>query len=419
MNATRRLTTILSAVWTYIAIAAGQSALEISLLTCEPGEAIYEQYGHTALRVTCKGDSTYRPFDMVFNYGCFDFTETDFALRFALGHTDYMLIGVPYEYFRQEYTEQRRRVWQQTLNLTEQEAERITQALIENAEPQNRTYRYDFLYNNCTTKCRDIIEKHTDGTIEWGASSSGDSFRAMMHEYNQYHFWSQQTIDILLGKSIDTAVTDRDKLFLPMNMWESANRTYITAPDNRKLVKTNELIINPAKPYQAQQNAEANSRTENLAKTILTILLIIAIIPQQHIKHKTLRTAVRTTTLAVWAVTGTIGLAVSFLYFFSSHPSVDTNQLVWAFNPIPLILLILWRTGRKMRILSTTTMLILNCICLYSADYAFGETVRQQIPLIARYIIIFNIASTLNYAIDAFIKTEKKENQKKCATHTG
>lgn len=50
------------------------SRAQMSLLTCEPGDALYEAFGHSALRV-------YDPFsniDLVYNYGRFDFNQPNF-----------------------------------------------------------------------------------------------------------------------------------------------------------------------------------------------------------------------------------------------------------------------------------------------------------------------------------------------------
>lgn len=62
--------------------------LRISLVTCYPGDKIYELFGHTAIRVQRSGSEA---FDLAFNYGMFSFATGNFVYKFTAGQTDYML----------------------------------------------------------------------------------------------------------------------------------------------------------------------------------------------------------------------------------------------------------------------------------------------------------------------------------------
>ena len=68
-------------------------SIRISLITCAPGEDIYTLFGHTAIRVTIPQEN----YDMVYNYGIFDFNSDNFIWRFAIGQTDYLLGTYPFE----------------------------------------------------------------------------------------------------------------------------------------------------------------------------------------------------------------------------------------------------------------------------------------------------------------------------------
>ena len=128
-------------------------SIRISLLTCASGEEIYSLFGHTAIRY----ENYTRGIDAVFNYGIFNFNAPNFILRFALGETDYQLGVTNYERFAAEYYYLERDVWQQELNLTVQEKEKLIMLLEENYRPENRIYRYNFFYDNCATRPRDLI----------------------------------------------------------------------------------------------------------------------------------------------------------------------------------------------------------------------------------------------------------------------
>ena len=130
-------------------------SIQFSLLTCSPGTEIYSLFGHTAIR--------YRNFtqnrDLVFNYGMFSFSTPNFIYRFVKGETDYQLGINTFESFETEYYFRGSKVYQQVLNLTDAEKLELEKLLFENYRPENRVYRYNYFYDNCTTRARDQIEK--------------------------------------------------------------------------------------------------------------------------------------------------------------------------------------------------------------------------------------------------------------------
>ena len=115
------------------ASANSNDSIRLSLLTCAPGEEIYSLFGHTAIRY----ENPSQGIDVVFNYGLFSFNTPNFIFRFSLGETDYQLGVTDYERFAAEYTFYGRSVWQQTLNLTNEEKAKLIQLLQENYRPEN------------------------------------------------------------------------------------------------------------------------------------------------------------------------------------------------------------------------------------------------------------------------------------------
>lgn len=130
------------------ASANNNDSIRLSLLTCAPGEEIYSLFGHTAIRY----ENSSQGIDVVFNYGLFSFNTPNFIFRFSLGETDYQLGATDYERFAAEYAFFGRSVWQQTLNLTDEEKTELIRLLQENYRPENRVYRYNFFYDNCATR---------------------------------------------------------------------------------------------------------------------------------------------------------------------------------------------------------------------------------------------------------------------------
>src|SRR5262249_19855187 len=131
------------------------SHLRISLLTCGPGDGeVYEVFGHTAVRVI---DSTTHT-DMVYNYGIFEYGP-DFELQFMRGKLLYSVAAYPFPAFMQEYVEAKRSVEEQVLLADWKQKERFYYFLQWNAEPENKYYKYDFFFDNCATRIRDIFPR--------------------------------------------------------------------------------------------------------------------------------------------------------------------------------------------------------------------------------------------------------------------
>lgn len=166
----------------------------ISLLTCDPGDELYSAFGHNAVRVL--DNDTGR--DIVFNYGTFDFDTPNFYLKFARGKLDYMLSVSTYEQFILHYQYLQRSVREQVLDLSPEQTLRTVQFLQENYEPQNRFYRYDFFFDNCATRIRDMVEMVLGDQLKWGETeaSSGKTFRNLIDEYVYPMPWADFGIDL-------------------------------------------------------------------------------------------------------------------------------------------------------------------------------------------------------------------------------
>ena len=159
-------------------------SIRFSLLTCAPGTEIYSLFGHTAIRY----ENYTRRIDVAFNYGMFSFNTPNFIFRFVAGETDYQLGITPYSYFEAEYAMRGSSVYQQVLNLTQSEKERLLTILENNYLPENRIYRYNYFYDNCTTRARDKIEECIEGKVVYPDSLSGKSYRSIVHEFTGVNY---------------------------------------------------------------------------------------------------------------------------------------------------------------------------------------------------------------------------------------
>lgn len=306
---------------------AQQDSIQVSLLTCAPGSEIYSLFGHTALRVQNYSRGT----DVVFNYGMFSFNTPHFIYRFVKGETDYQLGVVPYSYFEYEYGERGSSVYQQVLNLTGTEKQRLCRLLEENYLPENRIYRYNYFYDNCTTRARDQIEKCIEGEVVYPDSFPNRSFRSIVHEFTAQSPWSELGIDLCLGVQADAPINQRQQMFSPFYMKEYASNAYIVGKDGRKrpLVLKEEKVVDVA-------SVETKPSFCSPLWCATFLLAFSVLIGWWQWRRNRIYWGWE---LILFAAQGVAGCIIAFLFFFSVHPTVGSNWLLILFNPIPLLYL--------------------------------------------------------------------------------
>ena len=303
-------------------------SVEVSLLTCQPHDEVYSLYGHTALRWhDLHEDDT----DLAFNWGVFNFNAPHFVARFVFGLTDYELGAIPYPRFLLEYRHFGSMVTEQVIDLTSAEKQQLYVALNENLRPENQVYRYNYFYNNCTTKARDIIEGCISGKIKHAERQDNTPrYRDMIHSMTKNNPWSRFGNDLLLGIKADRTTTQREQEFLPLNLLYDFDHAQIYSNGTyRPLVKERRTAV-PAGVQVRQQGFPLSPLAVGIVLLALTLLLAFL----QHHNHQVFRLW----TALLMLCCGTIG-TVLFLMIFSQHPTVSINLQLLFFNPIHLVFL--------------------------------------------------------------------------------
>ncbi len=313
-------------------------SVEVSLLTCQPHDEVYSLYGHTAIRYH---DKRQKGQDVAYNYGVFNFNAPHFVARFVFGLTDYELGAYPYEYFPAEYRRFGSMVTEQVLNLTNEEKQKIFELLDENLSPANRVYRYNYFYNNCTTKARDIIEQCITGTVVYNERKDyTPTYREMVHEMTREYPWAQFGNDVLLGIGADQPTDRRQQEFLPYNLlYDFDHATINNNGQIRPLVKERRIAL-PA-GVQTRQSGFPLTPME-CAMCLLAIGFIVFIVEWKR------KSAILAWDVLLMVACGTIGI-VLFLMVFSQHPTVSVNLQILLFNPLHWLFLWPVIKGRKTR----------------------------------------------------------------------
>lgn len=307
---------------------ADTDSVRISLLTCAAGEEIYSHFGHTAIRYEVPS----RDIDIVFNYGLFSFNTPNFIFRFVKGETDYMLGVVDYKRFEAEYSYENRAVWQQTLNLTTEEKEKLFQLLQVNCLPENRVYRYNFFFDNCATRPRDKIEESINGTTIYQAIDNRQSFRDIIYQSTKGYEWDRFGMDFCLGVEADRPITYREEMFVPFYLMDAFANAKIVDTDNKE-----RPLVSSTKEIISEQDFEKEKGfwlTPMRFALLLFILIVSATI--YGIRKKRSLWGID---LILFAAAGLSGCVIAFLSCFSEHPAVSPNYLIFVFHPLHLLLL--------------------------------------------------------------------------------
>ena len=308
------------------------SQSKICLLTVGPGNDLYSIFGHTAIRVKDPEQN----FDLAFNYGTFAFSD-DFYFQFTMGKLNYRLSIEPYDRFVAGYQYENRWVREQVLNLDSTQKQQVFEFLVENSQPKNAYYLYDFFYDNCSTRPRDVFENILDNQLQYNyiVQENTKTFRNMIDLYLAEMPWSDAGIDLGLGTPCDLECTPRLKTFLPDYLMDEFDRATIQQNGTSvKLVKANNLIVDARPVVQ-----EGFNWFHPLVFFIGFILLHNLILRS---KKKWL---IGTFDGLLYFIIGIAGWLVFFLWFVTDHNGTRPNwNILWAMSLyIPFgIGLIIW-----------------------------------------------------------------------------
>jgi hypothetical protein len=291
----------------------------ISLLTCTPGSELYSIFGHSALRVVDPTNGR----DIVFNYGTFDFYDPRFYQKFTSGRLLYFVSIDQLDGFLEEYKYYQRGVTEQVLNLSCDEKSRFIAALFENAKEENKYYRYDFNYDNCTTRLRDMLEKATGKPMQTSniIPYKEATFRNLIHDYlDKGHLtWSKLGIDILLGSPLDKVVTNREAMFLPDYLMMAFDSTQLSG---QKLVAEKREIL----PW-AMTERKRSVFTPFLFFSILLVLVIVLTLTRSNAAIAFFKVF----DPLIFLLSGLLGTFLIYMWVGTLHPMARNNyNLLWA-----------------------------------------------------------------------------------------
>ena len=309
--------------------------VKISLLTCGAYDEVWALYGHSALRIEMPDSGE----DIVANWGLFDFQQPNFIGRFLFGKCDYLMGMVPFEQFLVEFASKGSSVFQQEIDLTPEEKGGVLRALYLNSLPENCMYRYNFIYDNCATRPRDIIFNNIPEKVVYNNQiDSTVTFRDIIHANNEQKPWCRLGIDMVIGVNADKPTSRADQEFLPANMQRDfANAMFVDSDGNKRaVVRSSQWILKGAPVYEREFPLTPGA----CGCVLMVIIAAVTVFERLRKKNFWILDTVLLT------ISGIVGI-ILFLMIFSEHPTVSFNLLILTFNP--LLLVFLWRITKELK----------------------------------------------------------------------
>jgi len=291
------------------------SHLRISLLTCGTGLQPWETFGHSAIRIVDSVKGT----DNVYNYGTFNGYDKDFLIKFTRGKLLYYLSYYPYRQFVIEYEEAGRSVREQALLLPGSSKQALYEYLSWNALEENRYYKYDFFFDNCATRIRDVFPRALGKEFRMGnvlPKNEQLTFRDIINRYFYRVHWQRFGVNLLLGSKIDKVMSNEDIMFLPDFLRDGVLKASYRS---RKVSDEAVTIVSGSEPQEAGVNAP------------FIVMLIIALATISGLCIRKLAPVGNVLSFFVLFLTGFIGCFILVMWFGTDHQACHNNfNLLWA-----------------------------------------------------------------------------------------
>jgi hypothetical protein len=347
--------------------------LRVSLLTVGVGDEIYASFGHTGIRVIDSVNGT----DIVYNWGTFDGFQEDFELKFMRGKLLYYASSETFRHFYGAYVEEQRGVEEQEIHLTDGQKRQLQEFLDENLLEENRYYKYDFLYDNCATRLRDVFPKTFGAAFRWGQALPADSKLTFRDEINHYLAplpWERFGINLLLGAKIDKVMKNEDAMFLPDYLRDGLAGATVNGV---AVAGKAERILPPAPAMPPAGNGPFI-----LTLTFAAIVILGSVIPGFNIIGEVAGGA-------LMIVTGLLGCLMLFMWIGTDHQACRSNwNVLWAL-PTNIIIPFVRREKRS-RYALVAMLAILAALALHLLHIQ-ALPLRELWPVLAALLLRFGM----------------------------
>jgi hypothetical protein len=340
---------------------------QISVITCGAGEALYSAFGHTALRVK---DPVNR-IDQIYNYGTFDFRTENFYLKFVKGDLQYFLSDVSFNRFFAAYKRWNRSMYEQVLNLSQQEKQQIYELVLHDLKPENKYYRYQFFADNCSTRIYELILKALqDADIETDISyiKEEKTFRILFSEYVEKNLWLKFVMNLALGLEADEVASLEGRMFLPFELETALDHSF----RNDQPIVVSKSALFTASPVVSVRGSDLFTPVN-----VLSLLALVIIILSFRFNNPK---GLRYFDYFFFSLTSLVGILLTAFMLFSLHTPMHNNLYVLWLSPLNFLLLFNLKNAGKFRRLYIDFYLLTVSV-LFLINLVFDLYVIEFLPL--------------------------------------
>jgi len=356
---------------------------EVSVITCGPGtDELYASFGHSAFRIL----DLENKIDRVYNYGTFNFDTPNFYTKFAQGKLLYQLSAYNFGNFLKGYHRENRWVIGQVLDLDPVQVQKVYDYLEKNAKPENRSYQYDFFYDNCSTKLYDVLEDAIgeDLVFKSDFDKADYSHRDLIELYMGHQPWADFGIDLALGADIDRKASSKEYMFLPDYVLEAFTTIEIKKDGKMTPIvqRTEEILL--SYPQESNQNGF----TPFILFSIVALFII-------WITYKDYNNNSRTKFLdtLIFSITGFVGIILLLLWFATDHSATANNfNILWAFAPNLMFAFLMNKNAKLSKYYAFTLLILLDIMVLlwvFKVQVFHFSLIPFTIALYVRYVYLW------------------------------
>ena len=330
---------------------------KVNVITCDTGNESYSLFGHTAIRIT----DVVNNLDAVYNYGAFDFSTPNFVAKFTKGDLEYFAVVNGFADFMNQYTYEKRSVYEQELILPLVYKQKLFDNLSKALASSESYYTYKFIDKNCTSMVVDMLNKSLGSQLIVKKTDTDKTYRTILYPYFDNSFYEKLGTSIIFGKKVDEYGT---QIFLPLELKKSLE---LIKFENHPLCKKSETILDMKK--EIPHTIWDNFYTYGL------LLGFIVIINRKGVD------------LFYFSIMGLLGLFFFFVGFYSFHKELAYNYNILLFNPTLLVLLYFILKNNKKWIINLCLFNVL-CLLIYSVIMMNKIHLLIVLPMVITSLVV-------------------------------
>jgi len=287
--------------------------VSVSIMSAEPGGALYSLAGHIAIRMQCP----YHDLDYVFTYESEN--ESKLVLRFLSGRLKMGLMVIPTEDYLEPYEQDGRAVDEYHLNIPLDARQNLWRVL-DNHVAGGIELPYDYIERGCAQASLNMLKEGLRTlTIEYGMFP--DHFDMTRREITgrqlgKYH-WTWAFLNLICNSPIDSKCSNEQKIIMPADFIEVMSNATLNG---------NVLLDSPVRILESKNKVKAAGFTPLHLSLILLLLTVVCVLSGRKEMQYVLLVAQTV-----------IGVVSTYLVFFSTLCCTDWSWLLIPFNILPVI----------------------------------------------------------------------------------